>query len=87
MHPSAEERMERRRRNAHSRDTQPVTIGAGPAGVGNRVEGVDQMSAYESERVAKRAYERFEERGGEHGRDMEDWLEAERELMSRNGNQ
>ena len=30
--------------------------------------------------VARRAYRRFEERGYEHGRDMEDWLEAEREL-------
>ena len=30
--------------------------------------------------VARRAYQRFEERGYEHGRDMEDWLEAEREL-------
>jgi hypothetical protein len=30
--------------------------------------------------VARRAYQRFEERGYEHGRDMDDWLEAEREL-------
>ena len=32
--------------------------------------------------VARRAYQRFEERGYEHGRDMDDWLEAERELRS-----
>ena len=31
-------------------------------------------------RIAQRAYERFEERGREHGRDLEDWLEAEREI-------
>jgi hypothetical protein len=30
--------------------------------------------------VARRAYQHFEERGYEHGRDMDDWLEAEREL-------
>lgn len=32
------------------------------------------------ERVARRAYERWEERGREDGRDQEDWFEAEREL-------
>jgi hypothetical protein len=35
----------------------------------------------DTERIARRAYERFEERGREHGRDLEDWLEAERELL------
>jgi hypothetical protein len=30
--------------------------------------------------ITRRAYERFQTRGGEHGRDQEDWLEAEREL-------
>jgi hypothetical protein len=30
--------------------------------------------------ISRRAYERFEMRGGEHGRDQDDWLEAEREL-------
>ena len=33
-----------------------------------------------ADRVAQRAYERYVERGREDGRDMEDWLEAEREL-------
>jgi hypothetical protein len=32
------------------------------------------------ELIARRAYERFQMRGGEHGRDQDDWLEAEREL-------
>ena len=32
--------------------------------------------------VARRAYERFQMRGSEHGRDQEDWFEAERELNS-----
>jgi hypothetical protein len=32
------------------------------------------------EEIANRAYQLFVERGGEHGRDREDWLIAEREL-------
>jgi hypothetical protein len=31
--------------------------------------------------IAKRAYELFLQRGGEHGHDWEDWLTAERELL------
>ena len=30
--------------------------------------------------IALRAYRRFEERGRQHGHDLEDWLEAEREF-------
>ncbi|MCI0454257.1 MAG: DUF2934 domain-containing protein [Candidatus Dadabacteria bacterium] len=30
------------------------------------------------EMIEKRAYELFEKRGREHGRDLDDWLEAER---------
>ena len=30
--------------------------------------------------IARRAYERYEERGSEHGHDVDDWLQAEREL-------
>jgi Protein of unknown function (DUF2934) len=30
--------------------------------------------------ISRRAYERFQMRGGEHGRDQHDWLEAEREM-------
>jgi hypothetical protein len=37
-----------------------------------------------SDSVARRAYERFQMRGGEHGHDQEDWFEAERELSERN---
>jgi hypothetical protein len=32
--------------------------------------------------IERRAYERFMQRGGVHGADVEDWLEAERELLS-----
>jgi hypothetical protein len=30
--------------------------------------------------IARRAYELYEQRGGEHGHDMDDWLRAEHEL-------
>jgi hypothetical protein len=30
--------------------------------------------------IARRAYELYEQRGGEHGRDLDDWLFAEIEL-------
>lgn len=34
----------------------------------------------ERDRIAERAYELYQQRGGEHGRDLDDWLEAECEL-------
>jgi DUF2934 family protein len=33
--------------------------------------------------IRRRAYERYLERGGNHGRHFDDWLEAEKELRSR----
>ena len=34
-----------------------------------------------TEAIALRAYELFLARGGQHGRDLDDWLRAERELL------
>jgi len=34
-----------------------------------------------TEAIARRAYELFLERGGEDGHDVDDWLQAERELL------
>lgn len=49
----------------------------------SRPSGSDMMnrqgSADESD-IARRAYRRYEERGFEHGHDVEDWLEAERDV-------
>jgi hypothetical protein len=39
-----------------------------------------QTEMSHEDRISRRAYERFEMRGGAHGRDQDDWLEAEREL-------
>jgi hypothetical protein len=33
------------------------------------------------ERIAQRAYEIHQKRGGQHGSDWEDWLQAEREIL------
>lgn len=33
--------------------------------------------------IRRRAYERYQARGGNHGRHFDDWLEAEKELKSR----
>jgi hypothetical protein len=38
------------------------------------------VGAPDPERIAERAYQKYIERGGSDGRDLEDWLEAEREL-------
>ena len=35
------------------------------------------------DRVAQRAYQLYQERGGGDGRDMDDWFSAERELSRR----
>jgi hypothetical protein len=35
------------------------------------------------DQIAEAAYHRFLKRGGGHGNDVEDWIEAERELSSR----
>jgi hypothetical protein len=40
----------------------------------------DDMKASDSEVIAKRAYEKFVRRGGEHGHHERDWLEAEHEF-------
>jgi hypothetical protein len=37
------------------------------------------------ESIARRAYERFLMRGGEHGRDEDDWLAAEQEMNNTRG--
>jgi hypothetical protein len=33
-------------------------------------------------RIARRAHEIYEARGGEHGKALEDWLQAERDIDS-----
>lgn len=43
----------------------------------------DALSATSTDHhVDRRAYELYEQRGGYHGHDLDDWLQAERELRS-----
>jgi hypothetical protein len=42
---------------------------------------VYELTFVYEEEVADRAYEFFQARGGEHGQDRQDWLEAERQLQ------
>jgi hypothetical protein len=43
---------------------------------------IERLNSLDPDDIARRAYERFEARGGEHGRDQQDWFEAEREARS-----
>ena len=43
----------------------------------------DGMSEKTQQEIRERAYELFEERGGKHGHDLEDWAQAEAEVMRR----
>jgi hypothetical protein len=45
------------------------------------------VGAYDRDRVATRAYELYMARGGSDGRDMDDWLIAEREYRSNGGSE
>lgn len=61
--------------------TVPVANPASPDDVNaNDLTAPPDLPGNDSERVARRAYERFLTRGGEHGHDREDWFEAEREM-------
>jgi hypothetical protein len=44
-----------------------------------------QGGSASDESIARRAYERYQARGGDHGRDQEDWFEAEREMRNNTG--
>jgi Protein of unknown function (DUF2934) len=42
-------------------------------------------AGWDYERIARRAYELYEQRGRQEGRDMEDWLKAEQQLAGAAG--
>jgi hypothetical protein len=65
------QRSDKRRQPAADKSTGRATVGGG--------------RQLDSEQIARRAYERFEARGGEHGRDQEDWFSAEQELRGSRG--
>ena len=58
------------------------TVGAPPSDAIGVQPGVLGNEPTEDD-IRRRAYERYLERGGEHGMDFEDWLAAERDLRRR----
>jgi hypothetical protein len=42
-------------------------------------------AGWDYERIARRAYELYEQRGRQEGRDMEDWMKAEQQLAGEAG--
>ena len=54
---------------ARERDEEPLDSGIASSGP-------------KEDEIRRRAYQRYLERGGGHGQDFDDWLEAERELRS-----
>ena len=42
-------------------------------------------AGWEYERIARRAYELYEQRGHQEGRDVEDWMKAEQQLAREAG--
>lgn len=61
---------------------QASTIGTAPLASAN--DSPRALAASPShDQIAEAAYRRYLNRGGEHGRDLEDWVEAERELRRR----
>ena len=69
---------DKRRSGPEGRDTAPEEAGATQA-----PSAPEPARDVTSDEIALRAYELYEERGGEHGRDWDDWLEAEYELRVR----
>jgi hypothetical protein len=60
---------------------RPRTQPTGPSPAALPLAGSPSRPSVES--IARRAYEIYLERGGEHGHDQEDWLRAEGELLAR----
>jgi hypothetical protein len=61
-------------RNENERTSQTGKADATPA------PDVDYGAELRMNRIARRAHEIYEARGGQHGKALEDWLQAEREI-------
>ena len=56
----------------------PATVPTATGDIPNLVGSLSREPTHDD--IAHRAYQLYEDRGGEHGRDREDWFQAEREL-------
>ena len=77
----------RRRRKDQTPLTQSVDMPAtAPTATRDRPNVVEKRAVEPThEDIARRAYQLYEDRGGEHGRDREDWFQAERDIRLRDG--
>ena len=69
--------------NRRTRRTPPARGGGTSSGKGLPHDASGAMpprSESRIDRIARRAHEIYEARGGQHGKAMEDWLQAEREI-------
>jgi hypothetical protein len=53
------------------------------AGNGGASVAASERPSPSYDEIAEAAYQRYLRRGGQHGQDFDDWLEAERELKDR----
>jgi hypothetical protein len=80
--------MDRRRLNGSTKSPADVSSGtrreneqgAGGAAAARIHSGRGPEAEPRIERIARRAHELYDARGGTHGRALEDWLQAEREI-------
>jgi hypothetical protein len=72
-----------------SRATSAMPAATSHAGSGSEKTGPAEQAAWRVEvhqdRIARRAYELYEQRGRQEGRALEDWLTAERQLVGASG--
>ena len=72
-----------------SRATPATPAATSHAGPGSEKSGAAEQAVRRAEvhqgRVAQRAYELYEQRGRQEGQALEDWLNAERQLVSASG--
>ena len=72
-----------------SRATSAMPAATSHAGSGSEKIGPAEQAAWRIEvhqdRVARRAYELYEQRGRQEGRALEDWVNAERQLVGASG--
>jgi hypothetical protein len=64
---------------------QAVKLSSGELDLLNQIEELRGRLLHDQgirERISQRAYELYERRGGEPGRDVEDWVAAENEILS-----
>jgi hypothetical protein len=74
-------RPRRRRRDREPLNQLVGTPAPVPTATGKTTSSVESLASEPThDDIARRAYQLYENRGGEHGRNLEDWFQAELEL-------